>query len=108
MITEKDLKNFEKYDSIIEENEDQWTEEFIALIKEGEFYDYSFNQFMLFKVFVIECGSTLIKEAIEAWEEHENKKLDEDDYFMFSLAVFHHAVLDDIDSIDNPFLEYEA
>jgi hypothetical protein len=94
MITEKDLKNFEKWDSIIEKNESIWTEEFIELVKDGELTEYSLDQFLKFRVFVAQFQDTLIKDSVELYELNENKVLEEDEYLPYCLALFHHLIID--------------
>ena len=107
MITEKDLKNFKKWDSIIEKNESKWTDEFISLIEIGSFHEHSLREFLFLKVFIKEFESTLIKDAILFWEANENKVLDEDDYYLFCMDLLNHTInTNDDDS--NPFQEYQA
>ena len=83
------------------------TDEFIQLIKEDTFHDHSLKDFLALKVFIKEFESTLIKDAIDFWEAHENKVLDEDDYYPFCMDLFIQTMEKTVDDFDE-FQEYEA
>ena len=91
------VEKYNKWDSAMKDNEKEWTDEYISLLGSGDdtFVGVTLKQFMGLKVFQYEFGNTMIKDAVDYWEECSNKKLSEDDYLHFCWHLFNKVIIED-------------